>query len=53
MSRAAIAVGADGLLIEVHHNPQEAWIDPLNAIGFDDLKKMINQIDGIVKIIQE
>ena len=40
ISRAAIAAGADGLLIEVHNNPEKAWVDPLNAIGFKDFKRI-------------
>ena len=40
LSRAAIAVGADGLLIEVHHQPDTARSDgaqSLNCAQFDDL----------------
>jgi len=40
LSRAAIAVGADGLLIEVHHQPDTARSDAaqsLNCAQFDDL----------------
>ncbi len=40
LSRAAIAVGADGLLIEVHHQPDTASSDAaqsLNCAQFDDL----------------
>ncbi len=47
LSRAALAAGADGLLIEVHHEPQDALSDGPQAITtsdyaelMDDLKKM-------------
>jgi 3-deoxy-7-phosphoheptulonate synthase len=31
-SRAAVAVGADGLLIEVHPRPAEAWSDGAQSL---------------------
>jgi 3-deoxy-7-phosphoheptulonate synthase len=40
LSRAAIAAGADGLLVEMHPNPCEAWCDAdqaLNPLEFKDL----------------
>jgi len=52
MSKAAIAAGADGLLIEVHHTPEAAWIDPLNAIGCDDFRLLLKDIEAISKIIR-
>ncbi len=32
MSRASIAVGADGIAVEVHHKPEEAWSDGPQAL---------------------
>jgi 3-deoxy-7-phosphoheptulonate synthase len=40
LARIAVAAGADGLLVEVHPNPAEAWSDgeqSLDFAGFDDL----------------
>jgi 3-deoxy-7-phosphoheptulonate synthase len=51
MSRAAIAAGADGLLIEVHPNPEKAWVDPLQSLNFKDFAKLMKEIDGIAKVI--
>lgn len=51
MSRAAIAAGADGMLIEVHQDPEHAWVDPLQAVGFSAFKKLMKEIEGIAKII--
>ena len=42
MAKAAIAAGADGLIIEVHNDPQHAWCDgaqSLNLTAFDKLMK--------------
>lgn len=51
MSRAAIAAGADGLLIEVHPDPENAWVDPLQALGFNDFDVLMRQIGEIAKIL--
>lgn len=51
ISRAAIAAGADGLLIEVHPNPEKAWIDPLQSLDFDEFKKLMIEIEGIARVL--
>lgn len=46
LSRAAVAVGADGLMIEVHNNPEKALCDgaqSLNPAQFDVLMKDIKR----------
>ncbi len=51
MSRAAIAAGADGLMIEVHPDPEHALTDGAQSItpaGFGDLMKDIRSISGAV-----
>ncbi len=57
LSRAAIAAGADGLLIEVHYNPQIAVSDAaqqLTVEEFCDLMKELKAIGKVVgKIIEE
>ena len=53
MSRAAIAAGADGLLIEVHPDPEHAWVDPLQALGFSDFRILMEQIKGIQSVLQK
>ena len=51
MSRAAIAAGADGLLIEVHPDPENAWIDPLQALGFSGFSELMGQIKSIHTLV--
>jgi 3-deoxy-7-phosphoheptulonate synthase len=53
MSRAAIAAGADGLLIEVHPDPEHAWVDPLQALGFKDFRQLMAQLKEIHKVISK
>jgi 3-deoxy-7-phosphoheptulonate synthase len=51
LSRAAVAVGADGLMIEVHNNPDRALSDGIQSIypdQFEDLMRQIRQIAAVV-----
>ncbi|MHB1665093.1 MAG: 3-deoxy-7-phosphoheptulonate synthase [bacterium] len=43
LSLAAIAVGADGLMIEVHPIPEEAFSDGTQSLKYDTFKNVINQ----------
>lgn len=47
LSRAAIAVGADGLLVEVHNRPEEALSDGPQALSLDDFDRLM---DGVAPI---
>ncbi len=51
ISLAAIAAGADGLLIEVHNDPENAWVDPLQAIGFKEFAKLVKDIESVVRVL--
>ena len=53
MSRAAIAAGADGLLIEVHPDPEKAWVDPLQALSFSDFRVLMEQLTAIHELVSE
>ena len=52
LAKAAVAVGADGLIIEVHNNPEKALCDgeqSLTPAQFDDLMKVLGKyaaVDG-------
>ncbi len=50
LSKAAIAAGSDGLMIEVHNDPENALSDGAQSLKpekFEQLMKEINQIIGI------
>src|SRR5579872_3189047 len=51
MSRAAIAVGADGLLIEVHHKPEEALSDGPQAILPQAFAELVREVDAIAQVL--
>ena len=47
IARAAIAAGADGLLIEVHPNPKEALVDGLQSLTPSDFKRLMGEIKAL------
>ena len=51
LSRAAIAAGADGLLVEMHPTPCEAWCDADQAITPQELKDLMAELSAIAKIL--
>ncbi|WP_071441157.1 3-deoxy-7-phosphoheptulonate synthase [Traorella massiliensis] len=51
MSLAAIAAGADGLIVEVHRNPECAWSDGAQCLKPDKFKAMIDKARAIAHVI--
>ncbi|HXF48486.1 MAG TPA: 3-deoxy-7-phosphoheptulonate synthase [Verrucomicrobiae bacterium] len=51
MSRAAVAAGADGLLIEVHHKPEEALSDGQESIYPEQFATLMKEISAIAQVI--
>jgi len=44
MANAAIAAGANGIMIEVHPNPDEALSDGMQSLTFEEFRKLMKQI---------
>jgi 3-deoxy-7-phosphoheptulonate synthase len=51
MARAAVAAGADGLMIEVHHDPEKALSDGPQALLPEQFAEMMKQIRLIAGVI--
>ncbi|MCU1246740.1 MAG: aroF2 [Acidobacteria bacterium] len=51
MSRAAIAIGADGVLIEVHHKPEEALSDGPQALLPEMFAQCVRECDAIARVL--
>jgi 3-deoxy-7-phosphoheptulonate synthase len=51
MSRAAVAVGSDGVLVEVHHRPEEALSDGPQAILPDDFARLVRECEAIAGVL--
>ncbi len=52
LSRASIAVGADGLLIEVHHDPSRALSDGPQAITPADLRQLMQELRALSAVLE-
>jgi 3-deoxy-7-phosphoheptulonate synthase len=51
IAKAAIAAGADGLLIEVHPNPKEALVDGLQSLTPSDFARLMEELRLIAKSV--
>ncbi len=51
MAKAAVAAGADGLIIEVHTNPEEALSDGEQSLKPSDFKKLMKDLNPIATAI--
>ena len=51
MSLAAIAAGADGLIVEVHDNPECAWSDGAQSLKPEKFKTMIEKGRVIAEVV--
>jgi 3-deoxy-7-phosphoheptulonate synthase len=50
MAKAAVAAGADGLIIEVHPNPEEAFSDGAQSLTPDQFATLMDWIRKLVQI---
>ena len=51
MCMAAVAAGADGLLVEVHENPEEAYCDGPQSLRIEDFKKLMKRLRSLVRVL--
>ncbi len=51
MARAAVAAGADGLLVEVHHDPDHALSDGAQTLRPDQFSELMRQTKAIAAAI--
>lgn len=52
LARAAVAVGIDGIFLEVHDNPAVAKSDGANALRLDGLKPLLEQLLAIHAVVK-
>jgi 3-deoxy-7-phosphoheptulonate synthase len=52
MSRAAVAAGADGIMVEVHPNPEEAWSDGGQSLKPDTFRDMVKNLQPFVQAMK-
>jgi len=51
LAKAAIAAGADGLLVEVHPNPKEALVDGLQSLTPSDFARLMTELRSIAEAV--
>jgi 3-deoxy-7-phosphoheptulonate synthase len=51
LSRAAVAVGADGLIVEVHHDPDRALSDGMQSLYPDQFDALMQQVTQIAAVL--
>ncbi len=51
IAKAAIAAGADGLLIEVHPDPAKALVDGLQSLNISAFKKLMAELKPIAEAV--
>jgi 3-deoxy-7-phosphoheptulonate synthase len=51
MAKAAIAAGADGLIMEVHYNPEEAICDGYQSLNLDEFAQLMTDLKKIASAV--
>ncbi len=51
LSRAAVSAGADGLIIEVHHNPPEAWCDGGQSLNYQNFLELLKELQPVADAV--
>jgi 3-deoxy-7-phosphoheptulonate synthase len=51
MARAALAAGADGLIIEVHNDPQHALCDGAQSLKLDEFASLMDDLRKIAPVV--
>lgn len=51
LSRAAVAAGADGLIVEAHPNPDEAWSDGAQSLTLEELAVLREEVARLQEVL--
>jgi 3-deoxy-7-phosphoheptulonate synthase len=51
LAKAAVAAGADGLIMEVHYKPEEALCDGQQSLNLNEFSKLMYDLERIAKAI--
>ena len=53
LSLASLAAGAEGLMLEIHPDPRNAAVDPLQAINLNEFSDLIDKLSEIAKVLNK
>ena len=51
LAKAAVAAGADGLIIEIHPNPKKALSDGPQSLTFSDFNRLTKELKAIASAV--
>jgi 3-deoxy-7-phosphoheptulonate synthase len=51
IARAALAAGADGIILDVHPDPANAAVDPLQALSYSAFAELMGQLKAMAPIV--
>ena len=51
MSLASVAAGADGIMLEVHPDPKNSAVDPLQPINYKEFSMLVKKMNKISKAV--
>lgn len=51
VARAAVAIGADGIIVDVHPVPERAAVDPLQALNYEAFGHLMGELRGIAAVV--
>jgi 3-deoxy-7-phosphoheptulonate synthase len=51
LAKAALAMGADGIMVEVHPNPKKALCDGLQSLTLDDFAKLMTELKALAQFL--
>jgi 3-deoxy-7-phosphoheptulonate synthase len=52
LALAAVAAGADGLLVECHPQPDASWSDPAQALSPDELRRLVAAVELLAPLVR-
>ncbi|APB31268.1 3-deoxy-7-phosphoheptulonate synthase [Vagococcus teuberi] len=53
MARASVAAGADGMIVEIHPDPANAWSDGQQSLNEKNYLRMMDEVNVLVKAMEE
>ena len=53
MTLASIASGADSIMLEVHPDPENSAVDPLQPINFETFNSLMKKMDSVAKAVSK
>lgn len=51
VARASVAIGADGVMMDVHPTPEKAAVDPLQALDYGTFEALVGELRAIASVV--